>query len=335
MMISGWRISLVFAAIVSAFFIFSRQSLLIATDTTQQSSHDTVLENLKSNFQWSSVPQKFSVTSIKALPDPTPNSIPRIQHRFKAESKSEKDTRLFRLNLVKGNFTHAWKGYKKHGWLRDEVKPLSGDSHDPFGGWAATLVDSLDTLWIMGMKDEFQDAVNAIKQVDFSTCALDELNVFETTIRYLGGFLSAYHLSGNKYPILIQKAKELGDMLYKAFDTPNRLPIVRWKFKEAREGASQEAHDSVLVSEPGSLTLEFTRLSQVTGDPKYYDAVQRVMDLFDAQQDKTKLPGMWPVVINLKNSDVSDYGGFTIGGMADSVYEYLPKQHILLGGGTQ
>ena len=177
----------------------------------------------------------------------------------------------------------------------------------------------------MGLKQEFQEAVNSIKQIDFSTCALDELNVFETTIRYLGGFLSAYDLSGNEFPILIQKATELGDMLYKAFDTPNRLPIVRWKFKAALEGAIQEAHDSVLVSEPGSLTLEFTRLSQVTGDPKYYDAVQRVMDLFDRQQDKTKLPGMWPVIINLKNSDVKDYGGFTIGGMADSLYEYLPK----------
>ncbi|KAH7409456.1 glycoside hydrolase [Cadophora sp. MPI-SDFR-AT-0126] len=334
-MMSRWRISLVFAAIFVGFFIFNRKGLPIQGTITQQRRPDPVQQNSGSTFQWSTVPQKFSVTSINALPTPVPNSIPKIQHNFKAESKSDRDVRLFRLHVVKGNFTHAWEGYKRHGWLRDEVKPLSGDSHDPFGGWAATLVDSLDTLWIMGMKDEFQDAVNAIGQIDFSTCALDELNVFETTIRYLGGFLSAYDLSGNKYPILIQKATELGDMLYKAFDTPNRLPIVRWKFKAALEGASQEAHDSVLVSEPGSLTLEFTRLSQVTGEPKYYDAVQRVMDLFDRQQDKTKLPGMWPVIVNLKGSDVRDYGGFTIGGMADSLYEYLPKQHILLGGGTQ
>lgn len=37
--------------------------------------------------------------------------------------------------------------------------------------------------------------------------------MFETTIRYLGGILSAYELSGEKYPILVQKAKELGDKL--------------------------------------------------------------------------------------------------------------------------
>ena len=72
-----------------------------------------------------------------------------------------------------------------------------------------------------------------------------------------------------------QKANEISDVLYKAFDTPNRLPIVRWNFKAALEEVIQESHDSVLVSEPGSLTLEFTRLSQITrtGDPRYYDAV--------------------------------------------------------------
>lgn len=187
----------------------------------------------------------------------------------------------------------------------------------------------------MGMNDEFREALNAINEIDFSTCALEELNVFETTIRYLGGFLSAYDLTKGKYPILLQKATELGDMLYKSFDTPNRLPIVRWNFKDAAAGKPQEANDNVLVSEPGSLSLEFTRLSQLSGDPKYYDAVQRIMDTFDQQQDMTKLPGMWPVIIDQKHADFKSYYGFTIGGMADSLYEYLPKQHMLLGGATQ
>jgi mannosyl-oligosaccharide alpha-1,2-mannosidase len=177
----------------------------------------------------------------------------------------------------------------------------------------------------MGLHDDFRAAVEAIKEIDFSTCALQQLNVFETTIRYLGGFLSAYDLSEGKYPILIQKATEMGDMLYKAFDTPNRLPITRWDFKAALDGVSQEADDSVLVSEIGSLTLEFTRLSQLTGDARYFDAVQHVMDVFDEQQDKTRLPGMWPVVVNAKTGVFTDYSGFTLGGMADSLYEYLPK----------
>lgn len=187
----------------------------------------------------------------------------------------------------------------------------------------------------MGLHDDLREAINAIHEIDFSTCALEELNVFETTIRYLGGFLAAHDLTKGKYPILLQKATELGDMLYKAFDTPNRLPLVRWNFKDAALGKPQEASDNVLVSEPGSLSLEFTRLSQNTGDPKYFDAVQRIMDIFDQQQDQTKLPGMWPVIIDQKHGNFSSFHGFTIGGMADSLYEYLPKQHMLLGGATQ
>jgi mannosyl-oligosaccharide alpha-1,2-mannosidase len=154
---------------------------------------------------------------------------------------------------------------------------------------------------------------------------LDEINVFETTIRYLGGFLSAYDLSNGQFPSLLTKAIEMGDMLYFAFDTPNRMPITRWNFKAAARGATQIAPEGILLAELGSLTLEFTRLSQVTGDPKYYDAVQRIMDVFEEQQNATKLPGMWPVVVNAKDLDLTGATGFTIGGMADSTYEYLPK----------
>ena len=62
-------------------------------------------------------------------------------------------------------------------------------------------------------------------RLNFTSSVNEELNVFETTIRYLGGLLSAYDFNGNK--ALLSKALELGDMLYAAFDTPNRLPITR------------------------------------------------------------------------------------------------------------
>lgn len=175
------------------------------------------------------------------------------------------------------------------------------------------------------MHDEFERAIHSLDKIDFSTCSLEEINVFETTIRYLGGFLAAYDLSGGKYPALLQKAAEIGDMLYKAFDTPNRMPITRWNFKEAAAGAIQTAPEVILVAEIGSMTLEFTRLSQLSGDPKYFDAVQRIMDVFYEQQNRTKVPGLWPVVVNAKDLDFTAHGGFTIGGMADSTFEYLPK----------
>lgn len=98
------------------------------------------------------------------------------------------------------------------------------------------------------------------------------------------------------------------------------------------QGKPQTAPQRMLVSEIGSLTLEFTRLSQLTGEPKYYDAVQRISNIFDKSQNRTRLPGMWPVTVDAMKPDMSFDNFFTLGGMSDSLYEYFPKQYVLLGG---
>ncbi|BDD54737.1 hypothetical protein MAP00_000329 [Monascus purpureus] len=286
-------------------------------------------------FFWDQIPQRYPVQLPLPVPSVVPGSIAPIQHRFPPEESAARDLQMTRLQAVKGNFTHAWEGYKKYAWMSDEVAPLSGHAQNPFGGWAATLVDALDTLWIMGLYDEFEEAIKAVEKLDFTKCSLDEINVFETTIRFLGGFLGAYDISNQKYHVLLQKAVEVGSMLYAAFDTPNRMPVTRWKINAAAHGAPQEAGNNVLVAEIGSLTLEFTRLSQLTKDSRYFDAVQRIVDVFDAQQDQTKVPGLWPIIVDAKTMNFHAFTSFTIGGMADSLYEYLPKQYILLEGASQ
>lgn len=102
-----------------------------------------------------------------------------------------------------------------------------------------------------------------------------------------------------------------------------------------RSAKGEEIRPSARTSlaEAASLTLELTRLTQVTGDPKYYDAVQRVMDELEIGQDKTRIPGLWPTWLDLDRMNFED-SEFTIGGCADSAYEYLPKSHILLGAQT-
>lgn len=60
---------------------------------------------------------------------------------------------------------HAWAGYRAHAWGRDELKPISAHGQDNWGGMGVTLVDSLDTLWIMGMKDEFNEAKEWVRCV--------------------------------------------------------------------------------------------------------------------------------------------------------------------------
>lgn len=164
------------------------------------------------------------------LPKGKSISIPQIQHQFDRETQSDRCERAKRQRAVRNAFQHSWNGYKTHAWLRDELTPISGGYKSSLGGWAATLIDSLDTLLIMGLDEEFKAALEAVHYVDFSTPKIATVNVFETTIRHLGGLISAYDLTEGKRPILFEKAQELGELLYGAFDTPNRMPEMRWQW---------------------------------------------------------------------------------------------------------
>lgn len=94
--------------------------------------------------------------------------------------------------------------------MHDEIMPISGRINDPFKGWGATLVDSLDTLWIMGMKDEFNEAVEAASKINFTAdTSTGQINIFETIIRYLGGLISAYELGGCNNKVLLDKGMAL------------------------------------------------------------------------------------------------------------------------------
>jgi len=185
-------------------------------------------------MRWRKRPDNYPVTSLIPLPTGQPRTkIPKIQKSPPPEEDTEaKKVRMQRLADVKASFEHSWKGYKEHAWLQDEVSPLTGRPKNTFGGWAATLVDALDTLWIMGLRDDFRKAVRAVESIDFAYTDTETINVFETTIRYLGGFLAAFELSEKKYPSLLGKAVEVAELLMCAFDTPNRMPISRWTWQK-------------------------------------------------------------------------------------------------------
>ena len=192
------------------------------------------LRNLPSKasaIHWSSMPEHFPVSSTIQLPEGSPKPIPKIQHEFAAETEEDRLIREERLGAIKGEFLHAWTGYRENAWLNDELMPVSGKSKNPFCGWAATLVDSLDTLWIMGMKEDFENALKAVETIDFTTSIRNDIPLFETVIRYLGGLLAAYDVSGGTYTVLLDKAVELADILMGAFDTPNRMPVTYYHWK--------------------------------------------------------------------------------------------------------
>ncbi|KAJ5619745.1 Class I alpha-mannosidase [Penicillium lagena] len=281
---------------------------------------------------WAKHEYNYPVDSYLALPTKYAR-LPKIQHDFPGESWIQRSARVKKQNAVKEAFLHAWNGYKTHAWSRDEVSPESGGFRDPFSGWGATLVDSLDTLIIMGLDKEFKEALMALEDIDFTITRQRDINVFETVIRYVGGFLAAYDLSEGKHPILLKKAVELSDMLYDCFDTKNRMPQARWNWATSIKGGELHPGTSTVMSELGSFSVEFTRLTQLTGDLKYYDAAQRIMNELDRAQETTHLPGLWPKFVDA-NSLKFERNDFGIGACADSTYEYLPKQHIMVGGAS-
>ncbi|KZM22829.1 Mannosyl-oligosaccharide 1,2-alpha-mannosidase [Ascochyta rabiei] len=281
-----------------------------------------------SSFDWSSVRIAHPPPLTPVLPPPVAHR-PRIQYRFKPDRADVAVIQEQRRLEVKRVFQKSWASYRAKAWMKDALKPISGQYVDQFSGWAATLVDSLDTLWMMGMREEFYEAVEAVASIDFGKSTAATVNTFETCIRYLGGLLAAYDLSGHE--VLLKKAIEVGDLLYAGFNTENGMPVDFINFESAKEGSGLRVESQVVSASPGTITLEFSRLSQLTGDNKYYAAVSQVMELFYQNQNATRLPGMWPMMVSMSQKDVVSGYQFTIGGNADSLYEYLPKAHALLG----
>ena len=152
--------------------------------------------------------------------------------------------------------------------------------------------------------------------------------VFETSIRYLGGLLSAYDLSGDT--MILDRAVDLADILSKAFNTESGVPVGR--MDPGNEGDHRMG--SISIAEAGSMSVDFIRLSQATGNRTYFDLVQRAMDYLEVRVIprsviKPLIP-LWFQPDAGLNTQMN--GVFCFGAMADSYYEYLLKTYRLLGG---
>jgi hypothetical protein len=220
---------------------------------------------------------------------------------------------------VKGEFLHAWHGYREYAWGHDALKPLSRRPRDWYGvSLLMTPVDALDTLILMGLTREAHDARELIAtRLSFDQDI--EVKHFEIVIRLLGGLLSSYELSGD--PRLLQLADELGAHLLPAFDSPTGLPYV---YVNLRTGAVRGT-----ISNPAeaALILEYGTLSRLTGKPVYLERARRALRAVYARRSPLDLVG--------ERFDVES-GAWTntrshIGARIDSYYEYLWKCWRLFG----
>nr|XP_033817440.1 endoplasmic reticulum mannosyl-oligosaccharide 1,2-alpha-mannosidase [Geotrypetes seraphini] len=221
-------------------------------------------------------------------------------------------------------FRHAWKGYKEFAWGRDELKPIS-KSYSEWFGLGLTLIDALDTMWIMGLKEEFEEAKKWV-ETELSFEKKVDVNLFESTIRILGGLLSTYHLTGDN--LFLEKAKDLGNRLMPAFKTPSKIPFSDVNIGQGSAHPPRWTSDST-VAEVTSIQLEFRELSRLTGDDKFQKAVDQVTKHVHSLSGKHD--GLVPMFINTNSGQFSHLGIFTLGARADSYYEYLLKQWIQSG----
>ncbi|XP_065783505.1 endoplasmic reticulum mannosyl-oligosaccharide 1,2-alpha-mannosidase-like [Muntiacus reevesi] len=226
-----------------------------------------------------------------------------------------------RQKAVVDAFLHAWAGYRKFAWGHDELKPLTRSFSEWFG-LGLTLIDALDTMWILGLKKEFQEARKWVsRKLRFRKDV--DVNLFESTIRILGGLLSAFHLSGDV--LFLTKAEDFGNRLMPAFQTPSKIP---YSFVNIGTGVAHPPRwtsDST-VAEVTSIQLEFRELSRLTGDKKFQEAAEEVTKRVHALHGK--LDGLVPMFINTNSGSFTHLGMFTLGARADSYYEYLLKQWI-------
>ncbi|XP_029367289.1 mannosidase, alpha, class 1B, member 1b [Echeneis naucrates] len=237
------------------------------------------------------------------------------------DAKFSKESGAIRLEAVREAFRHAWKGYKDFSWGHDELRPIS-KSYSEWFGLGLTLIDALDTMWILGLKDEFEEAkIWVATELTFSKNV--DVNLFESTIRILGGLLSTYHLTGDT--LFLDKAKDIGSRLMPAFNTPSKIPYSDVNIGKGTAHPPRWTSDST-VAEVTSIQLEFRELSHLTQDPQYETAVAEVMN--QVHKLDGKLDGLVPMFINTNNGQFTHQGIYTLGARADSYYEYLLKQWI-------
>jgi mannosyl-oligosaccharide alpha-1,2-mannosidase len=235
-----------------------------------------------------------------------------------------------RAMAVKGAIMHAWDGYKQWAWGMDELAPVSKGGLNWFG-LGLTLVDSLDLLWLIGEKDEFQGARNWVA-TELNIDQDVHVNVFETIIRVMGGLLSAYFYSNDE--VFLIKAQALGANLRSAMNSPSGVPWSDAILATKRAFAPASAPESS-ISEATSIQLEFKYLAHASKDESLYRLAEHSMRAVDAARAELPTEGhrqvLLPMFIDAKTGKFNQGATITLGARGDSYYEYLLKQWLLTG----
>ncbi|VDM25986.1 unnamed protein product [Toxocara canis] len=249
------------------------------------------------------------------------NLLPPTYPRFKGPQNE-------RQREVVDAFKHAWNGYKKHAWGHDSLKPISKGYSEWFGT-GLTIVDSLDTMVIMGLDDEFEEARTWVSEnLTFDKPVF--VNFFEMTIRMLGGLLSAFHLTDDK--LFVDKATDLCNRLTGAYTSASPIPYSDVNLQSGSVASSKQPSwgGESSLSEVTTVQLEFRDLSRVINNSTFEDLAfgtsKHIHNIGCEKYD-----GLCGMFINPKTGQFRHKPTITMGARSDSYYEYLLKQWLQTG----
>ena len=225
---------------------------------------------------------------------------------------------------VRGELLHTWNAYKRLAWGHDHLLPVSGghgeffDDAHPVG---LTIVEALDTLYLMRLDDELAQGVEWIKDnLDFGAVDAD-VQVFETNIRMVGGLLSGYLATRER--ALLGHARRIADILLPCFErSPTGIP---YRFVNPSTGEISGVTNP--LAEVGTIIAEFGTLSRLTGDTKYYRAAKKAMKAVIDRRSDLDLLG---TQINVETGQWVN-GTATIHPPVDSFFEYVWDAWDLFG----
>lgn len=251
-----------------------------------------------------------------------------------------KAVREKRAAEVIDTFRSLWHGYAKNCFGQDELLPVSGKCSNSRNGWGASIVDALSTAVVTGQKDIVQDILEYIPSINFNRNGgwPRRVNVFETTIRYLGGLISAYDLLRSEaieyeneawhVDALLVQAKILADNLLVAFDTPSGVPV-NWLWLELGMKAPGQPQNTLAAV--GTLLLEWQRLADLTSDKRYEEAIsnaeRHLLSPKPANGEPNLYPGLLATWIDVETGRFADSWG-SWGAGRDSAYEYMLKAYV-------
>ena len=230
-------------------------------------------------------------------------------------------------NEIRTEFLHAWTCYKKYAFGYDQVKPLSGKPDYLFFpkdkiSVGLSIIEALDTLYVMGFDSELKTCLDWIYTSLSFNINVGNFDVFDGIIRLLGGLLAGYLAVRDQRLLLL--AKDFADRIMPIFaKSPTGMP-----YSAVNMATGAVSQPTSILAAIGSNILELGTLSQLTGDPSYYNAAKRALREVLNRRSPLDLLGSSINVETGQWVDPTDSGPNPV---TDSFYEYLYGAYALFG----